>query len=93
VPLAVDRERLTWEPALPSCSGTFSVHGGDLADLPLGDHGACLDSDLVVPEHQATSEPSPGEGWFYLVTGAADGSEGTAGVGSDGTERIPIPCP
>ena len=92
LPLAVSRAGLTWEPQAPSCVETFNVYGGTLADLVLGDHGTCVASGLAGAEHPDSSAPDPGQGFFYLVTGTAGGVEGTSGVASDGTERLPSPC-
>jgi hypothetical protein len=93
IPLAVDRDGVTWEEAAASCSATFRVYRGDLDGLDGGDHGACVASDLVDPFHGDTSDPAPDTGFFYLASGVAGGVEGTSGTASDGTERNPTSCP
>jgi len=75
---------LAWD-AEPS-AGTYTVYRDAVGGLPGG--GDCVAQGLLVPVYTAGDSPSPGEGWFYLVT--VDnrlGEEGTPGHASDGTPR------
>jgi hypothetical protein len=74
--------------------GTYGVYRDSFGTLP-GGYGVCFDSGITGTSTQDLSSPSPGQGWYYLVTArnrlAEEGSKGTS---HDGTQRgNPSPCP
>lgn len=74
--------------------GTYNVYKDSFGALP-GGYGVCFDSGIAGTGAQELSTPSPGQGWFYLVTAknrlAEEGSKGTS---HDGSQRgNPSPCP
>jgi hypothetical protein len=72
----------------------YEVYRGTLATLP-GTFGICFVSDVVTPNATDPSNPSVGQGSFFLVTARNRlREEGPKGFWSNGTEEAnPTPCP
>jgi hypothetical protein len=93
--LALTAATITMQASACKDFESVSFYRGRLADLVLGDPGACV-ARIASP---ATSiedpgEPASGEGFFYLVTGRGADLEGHPGFRSDGSGRPrPVPCP
>ena len=87
-----DRQTLVWsrEPS----STAYNVYADLLSSLP-GGFGTCAVARVTGTSAVDTTQPSPGSGLFYLVTGVNRlREEGTKGRTSSGTERAnPLPCP
>ena len=84
---------LSWDPE-PS-AGQYAVYRGDIADLSLpGPFGDCFVAPVTATSAIDTTEPSSGEGFFYLVTVANRlGEEGTKNVdGAAGPVERPFVC-
>jgi hypothetical protein len=87
-----DASTLAWNPE-PSV-GVYELYR-DLASTLPGGFGTCFQSAIVSETWTDASVPSPGTGWFYLVTARNRlAEEGTKGFQGSGLERPnPSPCP
>jgi len=81
-----------WNPE-PSV-GTYDIYRGLLSGLPSG-YGTCFAQGLTTPQGSDAGVPSPGQGFFYLITARNRISEeGPMGNKSNGTPRAnTAPCP
>ena len=88
----LDDDTLEWSPE-PSV-GSYNVYRDPMTDLP-GTHGDCLAGEVGGTAYAEAADPSPGAGFFYLVTAENRLSEeGTRGVQSDGSSRSTLnACP
>lgn len=88
-----DATTLSWEAASASCSNSFRFYRGELATLGVAP-ADCIEAAIAKPTAQLAAVPSPGSGWYLLVSGQAAGSVGTAGSGSSGSPRpVGTNCP
>ena len=88
--IAVSATQLTWtEPADPGAdSVTYSVHRGEQPDLT---DGFCLVSEWSSTTYTESTNPDPGEVFFYLIE-TLNPCGATAGVNSAGNARIVPVC-
>jgi hypothetical protein len=94
VRLSPDTASISWT----SCAsfGSYNLYRGSVgSDLPLGSYGTCALSGLrgfSIPQDSAL--PSPGDAFFYLITGRTPVMEGALGFDSSGAlRRNANPCP
>lgn len=83
---------LVWDPRLNAAG--YNVYRGLISTLPGLAYGACLQQGIVPTTTTDATLPTPGTGFFYLVTmenGIAE--EGTKGFASSGAERAGSACP
>lgn len=89
-----DAVTLEWEDAGVSGADWFNLYRGEVAALPAGDYGTCLQQEIRVATATDSAVPAAGGAWCYLVTGEGAGGEGSLGNQSDGSPRINgAPCP
>jgi hypothetical protein len=79
---------MSWEEGSKSGSDAFNLYRGDIAGLPTGDYGSCIQPDLLLNGTTDVAVPPSGEAWFYLVAGENLEGEGSLGSDSDGTQRV-----
>jgi hypothetical protein len=88
--------RISWA-GVPGAE-TYSITRGLLSALSAGEYGPCLVPAVATPEYDDADEPSPGEGYAYLVQAANASCATVGGLGQDsgGELRInadPDACP
>ena len=86
--------RMTWD-AEPSAV-EYHVYRDDLASLSYQAFGTCRDDlDPLRTDTQLDdlAEPTPGTGWFYLVTADDGSNEGTLGFAMTAERSNFTPCP
>jgi hypothetical protein len=94
VRLSPDATSISWTSCSPFDS--YNLYRGSVrSDLPLGSYGTCALSGLPgYSVSQDTALPSPGEAFFYLITGRTPAMEGALGFDSSGAlRRNASPCP
>jgi len=88
---------LAWDPgAAGAGNGTvYDVARGDLAELSAEPRPSdtCLEPGSTDTAAEDPSEPSPGDGFFYLVRGRNACGAGTYGDGASGVPRAFAACP
>ena len=83
---------LTWDPEANSES--YNVYRDFISELRLGNSPLYLACHLPLTTHTDIDVPSPGTGFYYLVTGKNKYGESTLGWQSNGKGRINAnPCP
>lgn len=78
---------LAWEAGSASGSNRFHLYRGPIAWLRDGQAGSCFKVGLMTSAASDPEVPSPGTGWFYLVTGVNGQGEGSRGCASSGAPR------
>ena len=88
----VTKETVQWSPE--RAAGEYEIYRALISTLP-GGFGTCFAAHLMTNTAAAASNPSSGQGYFYLVTARNRlGEEGTKGYRSNGMERPnAAPCP
>lgn len=85
---------ILWEEAAASNSDEFNLYRGTLSALSPMYYGTCLQSGIPSNTWTDGTAPSPGEGYFYIVTGRNAAGEGSMGYDSGGHPRPNTePCP
>jgi len=93
--LFLTKQAMMWDAAEKSVSPTYNLYRALITTLPSLTYGSCEQQGLGSPTTTDPDEPSPGDGYFYLVTAEnCIGIEGTKGFQDDGlTERQGTVCP
>ena len=93
--LFLTKQAMMWDAAEKSVSPTYNLYRALITTLPSLTYGSCEQQGLGSPTTTDPDEPSPGDGYFYLVTAEnCIGLEGTKGFQDDGlTERQGTVCP
>ncbi len=88
----LEGSRLHWEPESGALG--YNVYRGDLGAQELLHLAACLRESMATTYATDEDVPTPGDGYFYLLTASSSGGEGGLGRRSDGSERqIDQRCP
>ncbi len=85
-----DRLTLVWEDAAVNFADTFNLYRGTLAALDGASWSSCHESDIPSNSTTESTEPLPGTGRGYLVSGVNAAGEGPLGQTSGGTPRTPV---
>jgi hypothetical protein len=87
-----DHATLAWDGSV-NASVSFDLYRDDLSMAGPGAGGECLQGALSGATFTDGTEPTAGDGYFYLV-GGRDAVRGSLGSGSDGTSRnASVECP
>ena len=77
---------LTWSPV--AGADDYNVYRGRISWLAAGIGPQCHANEIAGTTFPSPADPSPGEGYFYLVTAESNlGGEGTPGTTSSGAPR------
>jgi len=80
-----------WEDTSPSATH-YNLYRGPLETPWDWGSNACLQPGVLTNLTSVPGDPASGEGWYYLVTGANQAGEGSAGDSTSGPRSIAAPC-